>query len=82
MFLGFGNIGGIISTYSFVQSDAPLYKKGYSICVGFICLSAVSCILYAVVVTRENKERNRTGADHGLTESEKAELGVSKFSSF
>ncbi|KAK3989518.1 major facilitator superfamily domain-containing protein [Cladorrhinum sp. PSN332] len=73
--IGFGNIGGIISTYSFVQSDAPLYKRGYSICVSFICLSAVSCILYAIAVTRENKKRSRQPIDVGMAESEKAELG-------
>ncbi|KAK3374950.1 major facilitator superfamily domain-containing protein [Podospora didyma] len=73
--IGFGNIGGIISTFSFVADDAPLYKKGYSICVSFICLSAISCIAYAAVLTRENKKRAKAAHDVGLTDYEKSELG-------
>ena len=42
--IGFGNIGGIIATYSFLTQDkADFYKPGYSICIAFICLSAASC---------------------------------------
>ncbi|KAK3357219.1 major facilitator superfamily domain-containing protein [Lasiosphaeria hispida] len=73
--IGFGNIGGIIATYSFVTTDAPLYKKGYTICVSFTCLSALCCILYALAITRENKKRSKTAHNLGLTESEKEELG-------
>ncbi|KAK3313809.1 major facilitator superfamily domain-containing protein [Apodospora peruviana] len=73
--IGFGNIGGIISTYSFLPDDAPLYKKGYAICVSFICLSAASCCVYAVVLLRENKKRDKAVRDVGLTEYEKTELG-------
>jgi hypothetical protein len=74
---GFGNIGGIIATYSFVQSDAPFYRKGYAICVSFICLSAVSCIAYALSVVWENGKRAKQPHNLNLTESEKIELGVS-----
>ncbi|KAK4242406.1 major facilitator superfamily domain-containing protein [Achaetomium macrosporum] len=73
--IGFGNIGGIIATYSFVQSDAPFYRKGYAICVSFICLSAVSCIAYALAVVWENRKRSKQPHDLNLTESEKIELG-------
>lgn len=73
--VGFGNIGGIIATYAFVSKDAPYYKKGYSICLGFLCLSAVSCCIYAVVVTAANRRRDKTPVDVGLTENEEAELG-------
>ncbi|GAB1320787.1 High-affinity nicotinic acid transporter [Madurella fahalii] len=73
--IGFGNIGGIISTYSFVTSDAPFFTKGYAICVGFICLSLVSCGAYAFAIMRENKKRSRRPRDIGLTEHEKTELG-------
>ncbi|KAK4216691.1 major facilitator superfamily domain-containing protein [Rhypophila decipiens] len=73
--IGFGNIGGIISTYSFLPDDAPLYRKGYAICVSFICLSAVSCIAYAYTLWKENKRRDKAVHDVGLTEYEKTELG-------
>ena len=74
---GFGNIGGIISTYSFVKSDGPFFTKGYAICVSFICLSVVASILYAAAITWENKKRSKQVHDLNLTESEKMDLGVS-----
>jgi MFS family permease len=79
--VGFGNIGGIIATYAFISTDAPYYKKGYSICLAFLCLSAASCLVYAVAVVWENRARDRAVRDVGLTEYEKTELGVSSFSS-
>ena len=75
--IGFGNIGGIIATYSFLQSDAPLYKKGYSISIGFICLSAVSCLLYALSITWENRKRSKNSDASELSDDQKVELGVS-----
>jgi MFS family permease len=75
--VGFGNIGGIIATYSFLAEDsATFYHKGYSICIGFICLSAAACCVYAVGIWEANRRRNRTPVDVGLTEYEKTELGV------
>ena len=73
--VGFGNIGGIIATYAFLSTDAPYYKTGYSICLSFLCLSAASCLLYAIAVVYENRKRDRTPTDVGLTEYEKTELG-------
>ncbi len=72
--IGFGNIGGIIATFAFLQKDAPLYKPGYGICIGFICLSAASCMMYFVSVWRQNRQRAKS-IDVGLTEYERAELG-------
>ncbi|KUJ15489.1 MFS general substrate transporter [Mollisia scopiformis] len=73
--VGFGNIGGIIATYAFISTDAPYYKKGYSICLAFLCLSAFSCVLYAIAVVWQNRARDRAVVDVGLTEYEKTELG-------
>lgn len=76
--IGFGNIGGIVATYSFLAKDAPEYKPGYGICLGFIALSAASCCAYAALITRENRTRARAGAARAgahLPENEKAALG-------
>ena len=75
--IGFGNIGGIIATYAFLSTDAPYYHNGYSICVSFICLSALSCCIYFAVIVFENRRRDRAVRDVGLTEYEKTEMGVS-----
>lgn len=73
--IGFGNIGGIVATYSFLAKDAPKYKPGYSICISFICLSAAACLAYFVSVVIQNRNRDRTPQDVGLTDWEKTELG-------
>ncbi|ROV98399.1 hypothetical protein VMCG_07091 [Cytospora schulzeri] len=72
--VSFGNIGGIIATYAFLSRDAPYYKPGHSICIGFLCLSAVGCCAYAALITWENRRRQRT-VRAALTEYEKTELG-------
>jgi len=73
--IGFGNIGGIIATYAFQMKDAPQYRRGYSICIGFVCLSAVSCCVYFVACWVQNRNRDRSPKDLSLTEFEKTEKG-------
>ncbi|KAK5076092.1 High-affinity nicotinic acid transporter [Lithohypha guttulata] len=74
--VGFGNIGGIISTYIFPSSDARnFFRLGYSVSLGFICLSAFTCCLYFVAVWTQNRSRLKAGPDLSLTEYEKVEKG-------
>ncbi|KAF2280629.1 MFS general substrate transporter [Westerdykella ornata] len=73
--VSFGNIGGIIAVYAFLKKDAPKYIPGYSISVAFVCLSAISCLVYFVLCSWQNRKRERTARDVGLTEYEKTELG-------
>jgi sugar phosphate permease len=73
--LGFGNIGGIIATYSFLAKDAPRYTPGYSICVTWLALSVICCTLYFVAIWRQNRSRDRDEKNTNLTEAEKEELG-------
>lgn len=73
--IGFGNIGGIIATFAFLPQDAPRYKTGYTICISFVSLSALSCIVYFVSVFIQNRNRDRNPTDQRLTEYEKTEMG-------
>jgi MFS family permease len=73
--VGFGNIGGIIAVYSFLKKDGPRYIPGYSISIAFVCLSALSCVTYFVMCSWQNRKRNKSVRDVGLTEYEKMELG-------
>ncbi|KAI4159361.1 MAG: hypothetical protein LQ342_006617 [Letrouitia transgressa] len=73
--IGFGNIGGIIATYAFLDKDKPQYKPGYSICISFICLSAASCVTYFVSILVQNHRRDKMPTDLGMTEFEKTEKG-------
>jgi len=70
----FGNIGGIIAVFSFLQKDYPQYKAGYSICIGFVALSLASCITYFVLCFVSNS-RKKTIVESRLTDYERMELG-------
>ncbi|GMM30032.1 Tna1 protein [Martiniozyma asiatica (nom. inval.)] len=48
--VGFGNIGGIVASYIFPNSDAPRYRHGISICIGlssaaFVVILSYTCYL-------------------------------------
>lgn len=73
--VAFGNIGGIIAVYAFLKKDAPKYTPGYSICIAFVSLSALSCLIYFIMCSLANRSRNKSVRDVGLTEYEKTELG-------
>lgn len=69
-------VGGIIAAYAFLAKDAPIYKTGYSICLAFICLSAVSCLAYFFYVNGENRRREKMGeGEKMLTWEEKQDMG-------
>lgn len=73
--VSFGNIGGIIAVFAFLQKDAPLYVTGYSVCIAFTCLSILACMAYFIVCSIQNRNRDRSPTDVGLTEYEKTEMG-------
>ena len=56
-------VGGIIATFSFLSKDAPKYITGYSICLGFTCLSVLASLVYLFGIVAENKRRDRGDAD-------------------
>ena len=61
--------------YAFLSKDAPRYKKGYSICLGFTVLAIVSCIAYFFSCWWQNRQKKRSPKDLGLTETERTEMG-------
>ncbi|KAJ5794752.1 Major facilitator superfamily domain general substrate transporter [Penicillium paradoxum] len=75
--VGFGNIGGIISTYSFVKKNGVTdYRTGYIICVSFVCLSALACTVYMAALWMQNKQRDNAPVDPAtIPEEEKEYLG-------
>ena len=73
--VAFGNIGGIIATFAFLQKDAPKYVTGYSISLAFVCLSGISCVIYYLMCLMQNRSRDKMPRDLSLTEHEKTELG-------
>ncbi|GFF82231.1 uncharacterized transporter C1002.16c [Aspergillus udagawae] len=61
--IGLGNIGGIISTYSFLTKDAPRYRDGYIISLSFLCFSAAMASIYLLAALHDNKNRDRAIAN-------------------
>lgn len=59
--IGFGNIGGIISTFAFLMKDAPRYERGYAMLLGFLCLATLSSILYLASLWWENARDHKAG---------------------
>ncbi|KAL2362934.1 hypothetical protein RJZ56_004187 [Blastomyces dermatitidis] len=60
--IGFGNIGGIIATFAFLEKDRPEFRNGHTISVSFICLSSVSCIAYFFLLLHRNRSRDKLAA--------------------
>lgn len=70
----FNTIANIQFSSTFLPKDSPRYHAGYSICISFIALSALSCIVYLISILIQNQNRNRA-SESNLTEFEKTELG-------
>ena len=56
--VGFGNAAGIVGTFAFPASDAPQYKLGYSLGLGFLCATAAIAIMYFVGYRVSNRHRS------------------------
>lgn len=79
--IGFGNIGGIVATFAFLAKDAPEYRTGYALLLGFFCLGAVSAAAYFAAVWWGNRAFGRgVGAEvkdgdvHGGRGMDRAEV--------
>lgn len=71
-------VGGIIAVYAFLAKDAPKYITGYSICIGFICLSVLANAVYFIGLIIENRRRDRSSAQARaalLSADEKTKMG-------
>lgn len=55
--VGFGNIGGIISTFIFLAKDAPVYRPGLLVSLAATCFAIVCGVLYWLVVMHLNKTK-------------------------
>ncbi|EPQ52842.1 MFS transporter [Gloeophyllum trabeum ATCC 11539] len=77
--VGFGNVGGIIASYSFPSEDAPRYTRGYALALAFVCLSIVASTAYCVGITLENKRRDKLQGVTGI-DTERVSIGSEKAS--
>lgn len=76
--IGFGNIGGFISTYAFVEDPVSGYYKGYATCLGMVAMSVLASCGYWYLCWSENRRRANNVANNVvqmLTAQERAEKG-------
>lgn len=73
--ISFGNIGAVVATYAFLLPDAPRYVRGFSLCLGFIAFSAVSCVVYFLLCSAENRRRDKLATNSSLTDHDRQRLG-------
>jgi sugar phosphate permease len=75
--VGFGNLGGIIAVYIFLEKDKPQYIPGYSVCLAWCCLSIVAAVIYGYACHTDNKKRDALPAEvsENMTLAEKDDLG-------
>ncbi|OAX80147.1 hypothetical protein ACJ72_05522 [Emergomyces africanus] len=60
--VGFGNIGGIIATYSFLEKDRPAFRPGHTISILFMGFAGAMCIVYFLLIMHRNRSRDRVAA--------------------
>jgi hypothetical protein len=54
----FGGFGAIVSSFSFVSSEAPAYRPGYIICLSFLGGAFVLTVIYTLSLWLDNRARD------------------------
>lgn len=67
MHVGFGNLGGVISGFSFRSKDAPRYLSGHGLLIGMVTMSMILSIFMTLYVRKENARRDQAMIAQGLT---------------
>ncbi|KAF9524342.1 major facilitator superfamily domain-containing protein [Crepidotus variabilis] len=67
MHVGFGNLGGVISGFSFRSKDAPRYFSGHGLLIGTVTMSLVLSAFMHFYLKAENKRRDEAMKAEGLT---------------
>jgi hypothetical protein len=57
LMIGLGNIGGIIGSYMFIESEAPQYPTGYGLSLGFGVMGIVAAFALEWGLQRANKAK-------------------------
>jgi len=67
MHVGFGNLGGVISGFSFRSKDAPRYFSGHGLLIGMVSMSLTLCIFMHLYLKGENARRDAAMIAKGLS---------------
>lgn len=69
------NLAAFIATFTYLPNDAPRYRKGHAINLGFLCFSICLSTVLILYNKGENKKRAGGKRDDRLLTGEESELG-------
>jgi hypothetical protein len=69
-----GNVGGLISTWSFLPRDGPNFPVGNGLNLATSSMILISSILLLLWMNRSNKKRARVDVDQELAGKSEAEI--------
>jgi dipeptide/tripeptide permease len=75
MQVGFGNLGGVVASNVFLQSEMPTYRTGYGVSLGLLWICGAACTGLFFLVKWENAKRDRGERDARLQEVDADNLG-------
>jgi len=77
--IGWGNLNGVVSSNIYQAKDAPKYRKGHGVVLGYLIVFLFGgSILQYMLLRNENRKRMAGGRDYraeGKTEKEIESLG-------
>lgn len=59
MHVGFGNLGGVMSSFIYRTQDKPHYRVGHGTLIGTLTMSTILSVFMTVYLRRENARRDR-----------------------
>lgn len=59
MHVGFGNLGGVVSSFIYQSKDSPQFYPGHGTLIATLSMSTVLSILMTIYLRRENARRDR-----------------------
>ncbi|KAF2707100.1 MFS general substrate transporter [Pleomassaria siparia CBS 279.74] len=65
MQVGFGNLGGVLSGFTYTYLDAPTYHYGHATVIGLLSMSTGLCVFMRWWCAQENERRRTTTTTRG-----------------
>lgn len=66
MQIGLGNLGGIVASNVYLARQAPTYKIGFGVGLGFLWMCVACAVAFLLYLKRENRLRNQGKRDDRL----------------
>lgn len=70
MTIGFGNLGGIVSSFVYRAVDSPRFHLGHGVVIGVLCMSWVASVIGVLVYRRLNRLKEEHCAREGIVDCE------------